>query len=414
MGSAAADVWQSKRSQFHFPVSPSHSTSPSPGSPAKWPTHRPPKGDTTDSEGYLTEKSSSNRRNPAKSRALTLPPAAHRPMFRRTSSVSSSASSSSSLSAQASVLPSHPSNSGIGRKVAATLQLFKETADDSQSIDAQPSANPHHRSASLGNVNGGDVAEAKFEFVKRSEWPDREAAVLRRDKSTVTLHRVKTRESVESSGGPEERKVQERKPSAQDLMSLAQWRKDVSTWDDGIDRGRRRERVEDTFENDMHTIPPWSPPEESVTPPERSTSRSHLPTPIRPSPSLSPWSTDDESGWDSTSASTSTTSHSTAFTHPQNLSSIPVFDDDISPITSFPSPDTHYRQYADVGEGDENTYLLDMGLNVSHDTLPHIPLRPFRNQVGGHSAIYKFTKRAVCKVNFLVFYLHYFLIFLSR
>ncbi|KAH8113351.1 SAICAR synthase-like protein [Phellopilus nigrolimitatus] len=29
--------------------------------------------------------------------------------------------------------------------------------------------------------------------------------------------------------------------------------------------------------------------------------------------------------------------------------------------------------------------------------LPHIPLRPFRNQVGGHSAIYKFTKRAVCK-----------------
>ena len=33
------------------------------------------------------------------------------------------------------------------------------------------------------------------------------------------------------------------------------------------------------------------------------------------------------------------------------------------------------------------------------DYLPHIPLRPFRNQVGGHSAIYKFTKRAVCKVS---------------
>ncbi|KAL5488178.1 KCS1 [Sanghuangporus weigelae] len=31
------------------------------------------------------------------------------------------------------------------------------------------------------------------------------------------------------------------------------------------------------------------------------------------------------------------------------------------------------------------------------DYLPHIPLRPFRNQVGGHTAIYKFTKRAVCK-----------------
>lgn len=34
----------------------------------------------------------------------------------------------------------------------------------------------------------------------------------------------------------------------------------------------------------------------------------------------------------------------------------------------------------------------------SQESLPHIPLRPFRNQVGGHSAIYKFTKRAVCKV----------------
>ena len=31
--------------------------------------------------------------------------------------------------------------------------------------------------------------------------------------------------------------------------------------------------------------------------------------------------------------------------------------------------------------------------------LPPVPLRPFRNQVGGHSAIYKFTKRAVCKVS---------------
>ncbi|KAF8529214.1 SAICAR synthase-like protein [Hysterangium stoloniferum] len=34
--------------------------------------------------------------------------------------------------------------------------------------------------------------------------------------------------------------------------------------------------------------------------------------------------------------------------------------------------------------------------------LPHVPLRPFRNQVGGHSAIYKFTKRAVCKARPLV------------
>jgi hypothetical protein len=35
---------------------------------------------------------------------------------------------------------------------------------------------------------------------------------------------------------------------------------------------------------------------------------------------------------------------------------------------------------------------------MSEEQLPHIPLRPFRNQVGGHSAIYKFTRQAVCKV----------------
>ncbi|KAG8935866.1 hypothetical protein FRC02_005865 [Tulasnella sp. 418] len=30
-------------------------------------------------------------------------------------------------------------------------------------------------------------------------------------------------------------------------------------------------------------------------------------------------------------------------------------------------------------------------------TIPPVPLKPFRNQVGGHSSIYKFTNRAVCK-----------------
>ena len=45
---------------------------------------------------------------------------------------------------------------------------------------------------------------------------------------------------------------------------------------------------------------------------------------------------------------------------------------------------------------------LDPDLDFSQASLPHIPLRPFRNQVGGHSAIYKFTKGAVCKVRFIM------------
>jgi hypothetical protein len=46
----------------------------------------------------------------------------------------------------------------------------------------------------------------------------------------------------------------------------------------------------------------------------------------------------------------------------------------------------------------DNVHDQDLDLDISQGGLPHIPLRPFRNQVGGHSAIYKFTKRAVCKV----------------
>ncbi|KAG8851980.1 hypothetical protein FRB96_008995 [Tulasnella sp. 330] len=51
-------------------------------------------------------------------------------------------------------------------------------------------------------------------------------------------------------------------------------------------------------------------------------------------------------------------------------------------------------------EGAEDDEQLEDFLRQSYDgndTLPPVPLEPFRNQVGGHSAIYKFTKRAVCK-----------------
>jgi hypothetical protein len=51
-----------------------------------------------------------------------------------------------------------------------------------------------------------------------------------------------------------------------------------------------------------------------------------------------------------------------------------------------------------VEDGPGHELLSRRYPNLSQESLPHIPLRPFRNQVGGHSAIYKFTKRAVCKV----------------
>ena len=68
----------------------------------------------------------------------------------------------------------------------------------------------------------------------------------------------------------------------------------------------------------------------------------------------------------------------------QQRGMLPALDD-----VDLGHPDLHHSQ---------ESVPLDWSLNLSQESLPHIPLRPFRNQVGGHSAIYKFTKRAVCKV----------------
>ncbi|CAE6391524.1 unnamed protein product [Rhizoctonia solani] len=60
-------------------------------------------------------------------------------------------------------------------------------------------------------------------------------------------------------------------------------------------------------------------------------------------------------------------------------------------------------EYGDVSDDEDKNGGLGNGLHDDLDSLnldgdlPPVPLRPFRNQVGGHSAIYKFTKRAVCK-----------------
>ena len=73
---------------------------------------------------------------------------------------------------------------------------------------------------------------------------------------------------------------------------------------------------------------------------------------------------------------------------PPELSDFPPF------LSNFPDDDLQGEE-----DGSDNgAFALGKFANLSQESLPHIPLRPFRNQVGGHSAIYKFTKRAVCKV----------------
>ncbi|KAJ7582466.1 SAICAR synthase-like protein [Mycena floridula] len=339
-------------------------------------------------------------------RALTLPPSllqttppkSARTHFRRASSSSSSSSSDPAL-------PVHATTDSRARKVAATLQLFKETRDDAPELISTPSrAVPQ-------------VAEAEFEFVKRSDWPDRENAAVRREKSMTALKRVNTRDSVVSLPADNHN----RKYSGQPTVDLTQWRKDV-------DRGRRRERASEedyALLTDERSRSFQYPPSPSPSPlrhtapssrfsepgfhplpdiPPIATHDDPIQTPIESIPrhsletaSISSWSTEDdsESTWETASA-TSTSTASTPFNH-FHYSSPPLEihsgddtvdeDDDhrrlLTPPSDFASPD--------LSLPDD---LLDLS-PISH--APHIPLRPFRNQVGGHSAIYKFTKRAVCK-----------------
>ncbi|KAK7058806.1 inositol polyphosphate kinase kcs1 [Paramarasmius palmivorus] len=450
----------------------------------------------SDSEGYTTEKTSVQRMNNRpfnirhNSRALTLPspkisPPGHhkqsstnsskssRPSFRRANS-SSGGSSSSSLPSEPIPSPSHASGSGIGRKVAATLQLFKETSEDHHISNESPyrseSASSHRRPTSAGKGKAVDNdAPAKFEFVKRSEWPDRSQAALRREKSSNTLQRVRTRESITSSGDERRASQSQRKSSTRELVmsDLAQWRNEVFNREDESGRGRRRQRISDepVFDTDASvsrnrqdtspvkrhrsTVLPPSPSPSRPPPHHRATISTcetpplSIDKPVRtfadtldhegtprslphtrditprntpssltlsslkefrpPSPaetySQSAWSTEDESTWETGSATTTTSTTSAYSSFPLSHNQSPS-----SHSVSLPEGDGQGRtsnQISDTGypftDADDQGYLLDLDLDDSQEHLPHIPLRPFRNQVGGHSAIYKFTKRAVCK-----------------
>ncbi|KAI0676951.1 hypothetical protein C8Q78DRAFT_1141884 [Trametes maxima] len=365
-----------------------------------------------------------------------------------------------------------PSNSaaGIGRKVAASLDLFKETApsptiekDEAEAFELPRPDSP--RSKRRGGVPVEDVGQAQFEFVKRSDWPDREAAAVRREKSTTGLERVRTRESTSSLASLREQDLRRRKErtlSRRDtvLSDLVQWRAAVEAGRDEDGRGRPRERsvwIEDsppsavaaspgsdssissasTFHQEnqiaqspLRSRPPHLPAERAVSPLDlhevppparRGVTRSRSPEtpaespyavqqiPQYPHPLDSPWSTDDdESAWDTASATTTTSTTSASSPFP------------LSPLRSSPHPQPHVHHASDEDDERHHRALLspfeemafgmdgvdgpsdgdiaNMGqFGMSQESLPHIPLRPFRNQVGGHSAIYKFTKRAVCK-----------------
>lgn len=394
---------------------------------------------------------------------LTFPTSSHRtpkPLSRRPSSPSTASSSSdtSPPPSSHSRTPQHTSV-GIGRKVADSLQLFKESVSLPETEVINPLAftgacSPSHRRISSHSPgdDDDDVIGPHFEFVKRADWQEREAAAHRRERSLLTLDMARARESIVGVS-QERRQSQSRRKERGDpskdggLDDRTLYSKDLPRQRDS--RGRPRDRQQ-RHEQSSLALPPSTQPTPrapsyhdlcltpTVTSPPRSyplsppashfqpspdfrsptiltsasishhacaseISHSRSPTPIRTVSRLpsrvhrdhdivstpSPWTTDDESAWESASV-TSTASISSPISPPEPLESNPGVtwptDNDYDMSSRTPIDD-------DVGVDGRYHARFD----PSEDVLPHIPLRPFRNQVGGHTSIYKFTKRAVCK-----------------
>lgn len=428
--------------------------------------------DVLDPEELLTKDSFQSTCSPTRrssTRSMTLP-SDPSPLSVLTTVLSSAApkrtdsTSSSSASSSTSVIhmreTGHVPGTGMGRKVAAKLQLFKESVGPTDgSLSAESSRPQSSGSRRVGSSQIGDdeeIAEAQFEFVKRSEWPDREAAAIRRERSMTTLERVKARDGVPGTWQAEERDHSRYREGV--LQEYNRWRRGFVESSEAK-RGRRRDRA--TIETETkgedhvlskptrgelaisrpssHTYPPSPSPSRS---PHRSSSSSQqgqlsdlggtrsrrsswsqrpskrpeafprlsliqpefrhgsfsasVSAPISPVEPTSPWSTDDDSNWETASVATSTSTPSTSTRrHQGRRSPSPALLHNTSDTTDLHSPPSSF-----VFRGSNSEHSLYFNLSQEH--LPHIPLRPFRNQVGGHSSIYKFTKQAVCKVRILI------------
>ncbi|KAI6122743.1 SAICAR synthase-like protein [Pisolithus croceorrhizus] len=418
-------------------------------------------------------------------RALTLPssqrhatsdrsalPAQQPPSLTRRSS--SSSGSSSSISNSPTVASQPLPSASMGRKVAESLQLFKEStpiSDFRDNPDTDTGAN-HHRHSSSHHVE--NVAEAKYEFVKRADWPDPETAAIRRERSSTALERVRTLDAVTHQqigkepglpNDPDVRLTARDKP----FGDPSQRRRDITSHTEPYTRGRRRDRVSDAprpiFGHQLDTperssnhtppspcirprsrgyppspspsrcptnrIPPLAlynfPSDRGAVLPQRHTSENQPPHTIEPEspqshllthalspydsrttpspPPLitsdhrpsSPWSTDEESAWETSSITSDISTTSGTSEHPASpdVISSPLAEDDDEDKRPLPRYKER-EQFMDAPDRWNGNYL-DLTFSESQESLPHIPLRPFRNQVGGHSAIYKFTKRALCK-----------------
>lgn len=415
---------------------------------------------STRDKPFARSSSTMNVSTQPRDRASTMPPrqstdsakviiANRRLSRRRSPTPSPSESSSSSGSENPTSALSVPT--GIGRKVAASLQLFKDIASGSLVDDAEHYGTdtksfevpllPHHI----------EEAHPHFEFVKRSEWPQREAA-RREDSSTRLLRirakgstgtlgstvdgetdhsrvrRISIRDAIEEAslewhmrGCPQEKPISN--PEANGLSSATPVSVTLASPSSNAAKRRRPLSVPNVAHHDGEADLGSPRLSESVLATPTVCQSSYVVVPslsdrndgvidgmshLRPHlisldreqvhprdfdrAATSPWSTDDESGWESASGTATSTSESPFPISPAATLAYP------SPFSADASDDEGY--YHASGRSSSHVCAdvhADDDLSDSAESL-HIPLKPFRNQVGGHSAIYKFTKRAVCKV----------------
>ncbi|KZW04440.1 hypothetical protein EXIGLDRAFT_758729 [Exidia glandulosa HHB12029] len=388
-----------------------------------------------------------------------LPVATQRTSRARSSSASSSSASTSPLQTSPTNQPPTPSAaSGHGRKVADNLQLFKETAPASDDVPRLALSRKNSMSSRRQRVPTGSHEDEEVEgvqLVKRAAWPDRQDSANRREKSTHALARGGGNDSSMPRSNAERERFRRASQMEGVFTDLVEWRDEVRR-EELSARGRTLERrrspdeqpqprpvLPSTFSSTSITRHPPSPspsrsprPSRARTTPAASSSSVLAPPAFPPTPSRSPtpkvpqrkhssrtaaprnesttppalddpyapvrsvpllppalqspsWSTDSdsESAWESASVATDTTSTTRLEPWLPSVGSPPpayVRDN------SLPAPDDLSMD----GNGLGGDYDFEIGADYAP---PTIPLRPFRNQVGGHSAIYKLTKRAVCK-----------------
>ncbi|KZT37632.1 SAICAR synthase-like protein [Sistotremastrum suecicum HHB10207 ss-3] len=334
-----------------------------------------------------------------------------------------------------------------GRKVAASLQLFKET-EQSNNDDAPSSAIYTRPSSSLARRKQSTPSPAmqvgETQFFKRAAWPDRENVPIWRDKSAAAIGRLRDQSPSPPDHGDSDPEWESRE---EDRVAP---RRGTQGWNGNRGRPLQRGLSWDQHQSDQTYVeedppPPSLPfptrtdastriypspsPSSSRTPPSRSipTLPDNVPepsppplndsprspsSPLRPARSaistrhpITPWSmspTDSESdldGYEEGSEdeaesvfSAATDSSSPAYTPP--VTTLP--DDTLVPVRTVESSEPGHEGL-EVDNMMGSMGIADWENELFQQRLPHVPLRPFRNQVGGHSAIYKFTRRAVCK-----------------